>query len=216
MAAGDQRFDYAQRDHGQQAEDEQIGWDKEDAASFADAPQIYQRYHNQNCQAHSQRMPLQPGHSGNQCTHAGRNTHRRCQDVIHHQGSCGQQSRPYAKVFTGDRVRSAALRIRHDGLSVGKVYDGEQADDTDADGNDVSHPSHSQGNQDRQRRFRPVGSGAERIQAEDGHTFGGADPLSLLFLGREWSAQQQIDEIHGSIFHRTCVPRWGQTVPNRS
>ena len=56
MAAGDQRFDDAEGDHGQQAEDEQIGRDKKDAAGFAHAPEIDQRDDNQDCQAYSQRM----------------------------------------------------------------------------------------------------------------------------------------------------------------
>jgi hypothetical protein len=51
MPAGRQRFDDAQRNHPQQAEDEQIGRRKEDAAGGADAAQIHQRYHNQNRQA---------------------------------------------------------------------------------------------------------------------------------------------------------------------
>src|ERR1039458_230386 len=159
-------------------------------------------------------MLLQRGHGGNQGTHASRNAHRCGQDVIHHQRGCGQQSGPHAKVFTGDRVRSAALRIRHDGLPVGEVYDGEEEDDTDTDGDYVSHPGHSQRNQERQGSFRPIGGGAERIQAENGNPFGGSNSFSFLFLGRKRSAQQQIDKIHGSILpqaqilHTTMASNW--------
>src|ERR1035441_2977209 len=156
-------------------------------------------------------MLLQRGHGGNQGTHASRNAHRCCQDVIHHQRGCGQQSGPYAKVFTGDRVRSATLRIRHDGLAVGEVYDCEEEDDTDTNGDYVSHPGHSKRNQERQGSFRPIGGGAERIQAENGNPFGGSYSFSLLFLGRKRSAQQQIDKIHGSILPQPCVQRWRQT-----
>src|ERR1035438_4501224 len=156
-------------------------------------------------------MLLQRGHGGNQGTHASGNAHRCCQDVIHHQRGCGQQSGPHAKVFTGDRVRSATLRIRHDGLAVGEVYDGEEDDDTDTDGDYVSHPGHSQRNQERQCSFRPIGCGAERIQAENGNPFGGSYSFSFLFLGRKRSAQQQFDKIHGSILPQACVQRWRQT-----
>jgi hypothetical protein len=142
---------------------------------------------------------LQRGHGGNQRAHAGRNAHGRGQNVIHHQRGGGQQSGPHAQVFAGDRVRSAALRIRHDGLAVGEVYDGEQDDDAEADGYDVSHPSHSQRNQERQGRFRPVGGGAERIQAENGNALAGRYPFGLLFLSRQRAAQQQIREAHGPI-----------------
>ena len=75
-----------------------------------------------------------------------------------------------------------------------------------ADGDYVSHSGHSERNQQRQRSFRPVGGGAERIQAENGHAFGGPYSFSLLFLSRKRSTQQQIEEIHGSILSRTSVP----------
>src|ERR1035437_9622330 len=74
-----------------------------------------------------------------------------------------------------------------------------------------SHPGHSQRNQERKCSFRPIGGGAERIQAENGNPFGGSYSFSLLFLGRKGSAQQQIDKIHGSILPQACVQRWRQT-----
>jgi hypothetical protein len=73
------------------------------------------------------------------------------------------------------------MRVSIDGLAVGKIDDGQQADDGHADGHNVGDPHKAQGNQQRQGSFRAVGSRTERIQPEHRNAGDGANLFCAFF-----------------------------------
>ncbi len=206
MAAGRESLDEANGDHRQQTEDEQISGDPKDTAGFANTAEVREGHHHEDDQAEGQRVFLQPGQSGDQCAYSRRDPDGRGQNIIHHQRCRGQQPRPDTKVLARNRIRAAALRVRHDGLAIGEVHDGEQRDDAEADGDDVGDAGEPERDQQRESRFRPVGRGAERIEAENRNPFGRTDPLRALLLGGQRPAQQHVHDAHWAILAHNLPP----------
>jgi hypothetical protein len=74
------------------------------------------------------------------------------------------------------------VRVGVDGLAVGKINDGEQADDGEADRDDVRDAGDAEGDEEGEGGFGTVRGGAEGVEAEDGNAGDGADVLGA-FLG---------------------------------
>ena len=87
----------------------------------------------------------------------------------------------FAEVLGGDGVAAAAVGIGVDGLEVGEEDDGQQADDGEADGDDVRNAGHAEGDEQGECGFWTVGGGAESVEAEDGDAGDGTDVLGALF-----------------------------------
>ena len=102
----------------------------------------------------------------------------------------------FAEVLGGDGVAAAAVGIGVDGLAVGEVDDGEQADDGEADGDDVCDAGDAEGDEQGEGGFGAVGGGAEGVEAEDGDAGDGADVLGAFFGGGEGLADEEIEERH--------------------
>jgi sRNA-binding protein len=142
-------------------------------------------------------MRLQGRNSGDQCAHSRRNADCGVQDVVDHQRRCRKQPSALAQVLAGHGVRSAAVRIRLDGLPVTEVDDHQQDHDRRAHGHDVLHAQQAERNQQREGGFRPVRSRAQCVQPEDRDSREGADLLGAFFAGSQRTPEQQIKKSCG-------------------
>ena len=113
--------------------------------------------------------------------------------------AAAKQSRARADVFARDGVRSAAARVRIDGLAIGKVDDGEQKNDGAADRDDVGNAQRAERDQDSERGFWTVCGGTKRVESEDGDAGGGADVFARFFPIGERLAEQHVKERHQPI-----------------
>ena len=114
-------------------------------ARVLDAAHVDQREDEQDSEAEREDVRLEPRKRRNQRSYTRGDPDRRVQDVVDHQRRGGEQAGVRAQVLRGDRVAAAAVRIGIDGLQVGKVDDGQQADDGEADGHDVLQCPRGQG-----------------------------------------------------------------------
>lgn len=87
--------------------------------------------------------------------HSGRNTDGNIEYVVDHQGGGSNQSRHCAQVLTGHRIRSAAIGIGRNGLTIRGCHNDQEQKDDQAD---------------RQRQSQVSGAGRYQVD-EDG--FGG-------------------------------------------
>ena len=146
-----------------------------------------------------QRVRQQRRNRRHQRAHSGRDSNRRRQHVIDQQSGRRQQTRARADVLARNGVRSAAARVRIDGLAIRKIDDGQQENDGAADRHDVRDAQRAERDQDRERRFRTICGGTERVESEDGDARGRADALAFFFPICERLAEQQVEEGHRSI-----------------
>jgi hypothetical protein len=144
-----QHMPRAHADHNQQRSREQNGGNHERHARVMHAAHVHQGQNEQHRQAHFERVRLQTGHGGDECAHAGRNAHRRGENVVDHQSGGGQQARPLTQILAGHRVRAATLRIGVNGLPVTEVDNGQQHHNGPADRDNVAHPEQAQRDQQR-------------------------------------------------------------------
>ncbi len=79
--------------------------------------------------------------------------------------------------------------------AVAEVDDGQQDHDRDADRHDVLHAEQAQRKQQRERGFRSVRGGTERIKAKDGNAGDRADVLGALLAGGERPPKQQGNQV---------------------
>ena len=134
---------------------------------------------------------------GNQCANTGRDAHRRSQNVVDHQRRRGQQSRVISQVFRRNGVRAATPGIGLDRLPVAGIHNGQQNHDGHADGDDVRHARRAQRNQQGQRRLRPVGRRAQRIQAKNWNARDRPDVLGALLARGERPSKQSVENACG-------------------
>ena len=73
-------------------------------------------------------------------SHAGRDAHRRGQDVIDHQRGCGKQTCFFPQVLRCHGVAAAAARVCGNGLPIAKIDDHQQDQNGRNDGNQVLCP----------------------------------------------------------------------------
>ena len=190
MASCGQGFDQANEDEREQAGDENVGRQQENAAGFLQAAQIDHRNDDQNRETQLQGVALQGWNGRNQRAHASRDSHCGGENVVDHQCRRCQQSCAFTQIFGGDRIGSATLRVRCDGLAVGEIDDAQQPDDCNGDRPHVGCPGHAERNQQRERGFGPVSSRTECVESEDGNAFDRTNALRFFFLGGEGAAEQ--------------------------
>src|SRR5260370_5961220 len=167
-----------------------------DNPRLSEAAEVDDGDQSQNAQANRQRVRLELGHGGYECADAGRNTHGHGQDVIDHERGGGQQSGGGAQVSASHGVRSASARIRSNRLQVGKEEYDQQNENRGGDWNDVVNSERSERDEQRERGFRAIRGGTQRIQAEDGDSGGGPDSFGALIHGPQRLAKQKIGEGH--------------------
>ncbi len=189
MAARSKSFEQSKADEPQQAGNECVCRKEKDTARLLHAAQIDDGDEDQDDQAQAKRLALQRRHRGNQCAHSCGDAYGRGEHVIDHERRGGQEPGLVAKVFAGNGVGSAALRIGSDGLPVGEIDDAEQDHNADGDRPYVRGPCHAQRDQKRQGSFGSVCSRTQSIQAEDRNAFQRSDPLGFLFLGGQRTAE---------------------------
>src|ERR1700733_11483101 len=90
------------------------------------------------------------------------------------------------------------------GLQVGNVNDGKQADDGEADGDNVLNAREAQGNEKRQSGLRTISGRAEGVEAKDGNTRDGTNVLGTFFTGCERLTDDEVEERHESSIGRLC------------
>ena len=171
---------------------------------------------DQHAQAQLQGVRLQAGNGGDQRAYAGRDAHRRGQDVVDHQRRRGQQSRAVAQVFGGHGVRAATLRIGLDRLPVAEVDDDQQDDDRAAHGDDVVHASQAERNEQGERGLGTVCGGTQCIEAEDGNARDGADVLGAFLAGGQRPAEEQIENTSRECHAESISTFRKDTKGNRS
>jgi len=109
-AAGEvaiQTRDQEQRD----ADDEEVGRDREDVPRFPDAAQVADREDGEEPQAHLDAIRFESGKRRQDGQDSGRDADRNGQGVIHEQRRGGDESRRRSDVFFGDDVRAASGRV---------------------------------------------------------------------------------------------------------
>ena len=197
MAAGQYGLEGAHRDRGEQGADKQVGRHHEKDSRLANAAQIDQRDNHQDAQADPHRVRLKTGSRGYQRAHTGRNPHSHDKNVINHQRRRREQARKLPQILRRDRIGTASARIRRNGLAIGEVDDRQQDDNAQADGNDVGDARRTERDQQRERRFRSVCRGAQRVQAENGNAGRSSNLLGPLVRCGESFAKQDIQDGHG-------------------
>ena len=168
VAAGDDGVEEAQADHGEQAEDEEVGGGEDGDACVADPAHVDQGEQDEDTQADGEDVRVERRHSGDECTDAGRDADCGGEHVVDHERGCCEQACAVAEVFGGDGVGAAAVGVGLDGLAVGEVDDDQKDDDRGADLDDVVDAAEAERDEQGERGFRAVGGGGERVEAEDG------------------------------------------------
>ncbi len=147
MTAGGERFVDPDPNQTQNACNEDVCWQKKDAARFLYSSQINEGDENQDPETQAKGLALQRRYGGNQRAYSRRNADCGGENVIDHKRSRRQKAGPVTQVLAGDGVRSAALRIGRYSLPVGKIDDTEQNHDADGDRPDIDGSGHTQRDQ---------------------------------------------------------------------
>jgi|GEM_PF-5132588 len=187
MTACEARLDPSDEDDGGEGGDEEVRRKKEGQPRFARTPEIDDRQQHQNREAQRQRERQKRWGRRNERADARRDPDGHVEHVIERERSAREQRRRLAEVLLRNRVRPSSVRVRRDRLPVREVHDEQHADDDRADRKHVGEAEHAYGQQQRERRLRPVRCGRERVEAE--HRYAGDWPdLLFLFVGRRQSA----------------------------
>ena len=171
MPARLHRLPRAPRQHEAETRDEKIGRYRPDESRFARAPQVQHGDRKQDYEADPKRVGMQGRNRGGECADARRDADRDVQHVIQHQRRRREQTRARAEILFGDGVGAAARGIGGDGLPVPEIEDGEQEQDHPGDRTDRSEAGGARAREYGERRFRPVGRGAETVQAHGRNAF---------------------------------------------
>ena len=74
------------------------------------------------------------------------------------------------------------------------------------------HAQQAERDEQRERGFRAVCGGAERVEAEDGNAGDGADVFGALFAGGERAAKEQVldarGDCHAIFVRQSRIQRW--------
>ena len=117
----------AARDQHEDADDEEVRGDGEDAARLPDAAKVAEHQNSQKRRGTSPRgTPSSARQRRRDGEHAGRDADRDGQRVVDEERRRGDEAGALPDVLLGDDVRAAARRIGVDRLAVGKRDDGEQ------------------------------------------------------------------------------------------
>ena len=84
-------------------------------------------------------------------------------------------------------------------MPVGKIDDGEEDDDADADGEDVGDAGRAERDQKGERGFGSVGGGTEGVEAENRDACGGSDALIAVRIGAQGRAEEEIKHGHSTM-----------------
>jgi hypothetical protein len=96
-----------------------------------------------------------------------------------------------------------ALEERLKGISqadeIGEIYDSEEDDDADADGEDPGDTRSPERDEKRQGCFGSVSGGTEGVKAEDRDTCRWPDALFAILIGAQRRTEQEVKEGHASM-----------------
>jgi hypothetical protein len=185
-----ERVDQADRDDGEEADDEDHRREQERSSCLAEAPQVEQRDDGQDREAYRHSGRRKRWECGRQRPDAGRDRHRDGQCVIDDQRCPSDEAHARSEVGARHRIGAAASGIGVDHLSIGEHEDGEQRDDHDRDPeHEVQRPrsGHSEDDDD---RLGSVGDRGQRVEGEGREPFDRSD----LLLRRFGAAQRSSDE----------------------
>src|ERR1700676_3761026 len=139
MSSRSEHFYDSNHERNQKRTHEEIRWDHEESARFADSTQIHERNEQQDDEAKRQRVGLERGDSGDQRADARGNSHRGRQNVIDHERSGCKQPRERSQVLTGYSVGTTPVWVGFDRLPIGEVNDYQQDNYADRNWNDVGN-----------------------------------------------------------------------------
>ena len=159
--------DQTERDHADDADQEEVGRHGEDAARFPNPAQVEQRHQDDESQTERDPMVAELRHRRGQRGHAGGDADRHGDDVAEQERGAGGQGRQLPKVVLGHDVGAAARRVRLDRLPVGDADDQEQGDDAHPDWQAQRKRPQPGQEQDVQDLLRGVGHRGEGIRRED-------------------------------------------------
>ena len=183
-------------DDEEQRADEEVGGDEKGGASVVDAAHIDQGQDGKDCEAEQEGVGLKAGDCGDEGSDACGDADRGGEDVVDHEGGCGEEAGALAEVLAGYGVAAAAVGVGVDGLEVGEEDDDQQPEDGEADRYDVGDAGDAERDKEGEGGFRTVGGGGQGVETEDGDGSDGADMLGSLFGGGERLAHEEVVQRH--------------------
>ena len=178
-------------DQGEDADDEEVGRQREDIARFAQAAQVADHDDDERREAKRHGIRRQRREGGDEREHARRDTDRDIEDVIHHQRARRDQAGDRAEILACDDVRPAAARIGRDRLAVGDRDEREQGENGERDRHDIAERRRTAEDEDDEQCLGTVRDGGERVRGEDGERLGLRQPLVRRAGGRDRAADQK-------------------------
>ena len=93
-------------------------------------------------------------------------------------------------------VGTAAIRIRRNGLTIGKIHNDQQRNNGGADGNDVVDTGKSERDQETEGGFRTVRGRTEGVESENWNAASRADLFGAFVSGPDRFTDEEVEDIH--------------------
>ena len=164
-------------DQGQPHRDqEEVGWDREDAGALFDAAQVDQRHEYDHADGDFDAKCRQRWKHADDVGDACRDAHGDGQDVVGQQRSARDLGQFFAQVFFGDAIATAACRVGEDRLAVGNRHNRNQEGDGNGNRDRYTHSVKAKQRETADRRriendqqfLRRVGAGGKRVTGKHG------------------------------------------------
>jgi hypothetical protein len=139
------------------------------------AAKVRHRDQPERGEATLERVGMQARYRRGQRANSGGNADRDIQHVVDHQHRGGEEAHRLAEIFLRDRIGTATGRIGSDRLPIGDVENAQEHEYRQHDCAEMGKSGRPERDENRQRRFRPVGRGAKPVETHRRHAFVRAD-----------------------------------------